>query len=82
MLRSNQIAGVGLARSDTGAADLTGPASGHALEVRTTESVSTLFAFTPQRPNGKALHMTPFLVAPSRPGQAVRLAAARRIPIV
>jgi hypothetical protein len=81
MVRTDQIAGLGLARDGTDAADLTGPASGYALEVNTTESVSTVFAFTPQDPNGKAIHMTGFLVAPSRPGEALRLAAARRLPV-
>lgn len=81
MVRTDQLLGIGLARTDTQAADLTGPASGYAVQVDTSESVSTVFAFTPQEPNGKAIHMTGFLVAPSRPGEALRLAAARRIPI-
>lgn len=81
MVRTDQLIGVGLARNDTEAADLTGPASGYAVQVDTSENVSTVFAFTPQDPNGKAIHMTGFLVAPSRPGQALKLAAARRLPI-
>ncbi|MFK7916482.1 MAG: hypothetical protein AB8G14_00275 [Ilumatobacter sp.] len=81
MVRTDQLLGIGLARSDTEAADLTGPASGYAVQVDTSETVSTVFAFTPQEPNGKAIHMTGFLVAPSRPGHALRLAAQRRLPI-
>jgi hypothetical protein len=81
MVRTDQLLGIGLARADTEAADLTGPASGYAMQVDTSESVSTVFAFTPQEPNGKAIHMTGFLVAPSRPGEALRLASLRRIPI-
>ncbi len=81
MVRTDQLVGLGLARSDTEAADLTGPASGYALQVDTSETVSTVFAFTPQEPNGKAIHMTGFLVAPSRPGEALRIAARRRLPI-
>ncbi len=81
MVRTDQLLGIGLARTDTQAADLTGPASGYAVQVDTSETVSTVFAFTPQEPNGRAIHMTGFLVAPSRPGEALRLAAARRIPI-
>jgi hypothetical protein len=81
MVRTDQIAGLGLARDGTDAADLTGPASGYAIEVNTSESVSTVFAFTPQEPNGRAIHMTGFLVAPSRPGEALRLAAERGLPI-
>lgn len=81
MVRTDQLIGIGLARNDTVAADLTGPASGYAVQIDTSENVSTVFAFTPQDPNGKAIHMTGFLVAPSRPGQALKLAAARRLPV-
>ncbi len=81
MVRTDQLTGIGLARADTGAADLTGPASGHVVEISTRESVSTVFAFTPSEPNGKAIHMTSFLVAPSRPGEALKRASARKLPI-
>lgn len=81
MVRTGQVARIGLARADTQAADLTGPASGYAVEVRTTESVTTVFAFTPSEPNGRAIHMTAFLVAPTRPGEALRLAAERGLPV-
>lgn len=81
MVRSDQLLGMGLARTDTEAADLTGPASGYAVQIDTIETVSTVFAFTPQEPNGKAIHMTGFLVAPTRPGEALRLAAERGLPI-
>ena len=46
-LRSAQVARIRLAPDDTDAADLTGPASGYALEVQTTESITAVFAFTP-----------------------------------
>lgn len=81
MIRRDQIVGIGLARADTQAADLTGPASGYAIQVDTNESVATVFAFTPKKPEGTAIHMTGFLVAPSRPGQALREARVRRLPI-
>ncbi|MEL6891227.1 MAG: hypothetical protein AAFP84_06510 [Actinomycetota bacterium] len=81
MVRTAQVAGIALARAGTEAADLTGPASGYAIEVRTTETVTTVFAFTPQEPNGRAIHMTAFLVAPTRPGEALRMAADRRLPV-
>ena len=81
MVRTDQLLGIGLARTDTAAADLTGPASGYAIQIDTRETVSTVFAFTPQEPNGKAIHMSGFLVAPSRPGEALRLAKRRRLPI-
>jgi len=81
MVRSNQLVGLRLAPAGTEAADLTGPASGYAIEVQTSETVTTVFAFTPQEPNGRAIHMTGFLVSPSRPGEALRSAAARGIPV-
>ena len=81
MVRTNQLAALRLAPADTAAADLTGPASGYAVEITTSETVSTVFAFTPQEPNGKAIHMTGFLVAPSRPGAALRRAAERGLPV-
>lgn len=81
MVRTDQLLGIGLARADTIAADLTGPASGHAIQIDTSETVSTVFAFTPKEPNGTAIHMTGFLVAPSRPGEALRLAKRRRLPL-
>jgi hypothetical protein len=80
-LRSGQIAHIGLAPTDTEAADLTGPASGYAIEVATTESVTTVFAFTPAEPNGRAIHLMSFLAAPSRPGAVLRAAKRRGLPV-
>lgn len=80
-LRTAQVASIALAPADTQAADLTGPASGYAIEVATTESVTTVLAFTPAEPNGKAIHLRSFLIAPSRPGRALRSATARGLPV-
>ena len=80
-LRTAQVASIGLASTDTAAADLTGPASGYAIEVATTESVTAVFAFTPSDPNGKAIHLRSFLIAPSRPGRVLRSARARGLPV-
>jgi hypothetical protein len=80
-LRTGQIAHLGLAPADTTAADLTGPASGYAVEVATTVSVTTVFAFTPSEPNGRAIHLTAFLAAPSRPGAMLRAARRRGLPV-
>jgi hypothetical protein len=80
-LRSAQVARIRLAPGDTDAADLTGPASGYALEVQTTQSITVVFAFTPSEPNGRAIHMTGFLVSPSRPGGALATAARRGLPV-
>jgi hypothetical protein len=76
-LRTAQIATMRLAPADTEAADLTGPASGYAIEVTTTESITAVYAFAPSEPNGRAIHLTAFLVSPSRPGQVLRACAAR-----
>jgi hypothetical protein len=81
MLRTRQIRSVRLAPADTAAADLTGPASGYALEVASTESIDAVLAFTPREPNGTVLHLTAFLVAPTRPGAALRAAARRGLPV-
>lgn len=81
-LRTAQVAHVGLAPADTAAADLTGPASGYAIEVATTESITTVFAFTPSEPNGRAIHLTAFLIAPSRPGAVLRAARRRNLPVM
>lgn len=80
-LRTAQVASIGLASADTAAADLTGPASGYAVEITTTESVTVVFAFTPAEPNGRAIHLRSFLIAPSRPGRALRSARTRGLPI-
>ena len=80
-LRTRQVAHIGLAPADTEAADLTGPASGHAIEVATTESVTTVFAFTPDEPNGRAIHLMSFLTAPSRPGAVLAAAKRRGLPV-
>jgi hypothetical protein len=80
-LRTAQVARIGLAPTDTGAADLTGPANAHAIQIDSTEAVTAVFAFTPSEPNGRAIHMAAFLVAPSRPGGALAAAAARHLPV-
>lgn len=80
-LRTAQVAGLRLAPADTEAADLTGPASGYAIEVSTTESVTAVFAFTPSDPNGRAIHLRAFLISPSRPGSALRAARERGLPV-
>ncbi len=80
-LRTAQVARLRLAPSDTGAADLTGPASGYAIEVQTNESITAVLAFTPSEPEGRAIHMTAFLVCPSRPGSALAAAARRGLPV-
>lgn len=81
LIRRHEIARIQLAPADTRAADLTGPASGHAVEISTTEPVTVIFAATPKQPHGTAIHLTGALIAPSRPGRALAAAAARRLPV-
>jgi hypothetical protein len=81
MLRRPQIARIGLAPAGTDAADLTGPAAGHAIEIRTGESVTVVVAAPANRSAPKALHLTGCLVAPTRPGRALGAASARRLPV-
>jgi len=73
-----------LALADTTAADLTGPAAGHAIEITMREMVQVLFAATPElkgtaKSKGTAIHAQAVLVAPSRPGRALRALADRKI---
>lgn len=75
MLKRSQIAQMSLALAHTEAFDLTGPAAGHALEVATTESVTVVCRAG--RAQTRAVHLTALLVAPSRPGRALRAATAR-----
>ncbi len=81
MLRRNEITALRLAPADTEAADLTGPAAGHAIEIVTPSPVTAIFAATPSEPRGRAIHLTSCLVGPTRPGRALRSAAARRLPV-
>lgn len=81
MLRRQEIDGIRLAPADTEAADLTGPAAGHAIEISTNESTTAILAATPKQPRGTAIHLRSCLVAPTRPGQALRAAARRRLPV-
>lgn len=71
----------GLALADTQAADLTGPAAGHAIEITVGEMVTPLFAVTRAQPKGRAIYAAAFLVAPSRPGRALRALAAAKLPV-
>jgi len=70
-----------LALADTEAADLTGPAAGHALEITVREMVQVTFPATAKHPKGTAIHAQAFLVAPSRPGRALQALAERKISV-
>ena len=70
-----------LALADTQAADLTGPATGNALEIVLRDMPTIVFAPTRAVPNGRAIHVGAALVAPTRPGRVLRAAAARHVPV-
>ena len=81
MLPHQEVATMRLAPADTEAADMTGPAAGHAIEIVTVESVTAIFAATPARPSGGAIHLTACLVAPTRPGRVLAAAAEHHIQV-
>lgn len=81
MLRRQELAGLRLAPAGTEAADLTGPASGHAVEITTTEPTTVVFAASPTAPSGTVIHLRSCLIAPSRPGRALTAAAVKRLPV-
>lgn len=81
MLPTRQVGTVGLARAGTEALDLSGPAAGHAVEVRCVEMVTALLPATKDRPNGRALHVRSFLVTPTRPGRFLDDAAGRGLRV-
>lgn len=81
MLRRSLVGAVGLALAGTDAADLTGGTPGHALEVRTREPVTVLLGAAAGERAGSAIHLTSFLVAPTRPGQVLAAATHRRLPV-
>ena len=81
MVQRGNVAGARLALADTEAADLTGPAAGHALEIAVREMVLAVFAATPQQPKGRAIHVQSFLVAPTRPGRALSAMAESKLPM-
>jgi hypothetical protein len=81
MLQRPNVAFARLATADTQAADFTGPAAGHAIELTVREMVLALLAVTPSEPKGKALHVQSLLVAPSRPGRALQAMADAKVPV-
>jgi len=72
MIPRSDIDGIDLALADTEAADFTGPAAGHAVEISMTSMTDALLAPTKAAPRGTALHVRSFIVAPTRPGAVLR----------
>lgn len=80
MVQRGNLRLVRLALADTEAFDLTGPCGGHALEVSVRDMELVALRPLPDRPQGGAVHVQSFLVAPSRPGRALRTVAGRGLP--
>jgi hypothetical protein len=77
MVPRSDVIGIGLALADTEAADFTGPAGGHAVEIGMRSMITALLAPTKAKPKGTVLHVQSFIVAPTRPGAVLRAAADR-----
>jgi hypothetical protein len=77
MLPRAHVRSVGLAELGTGAADLTGPTPGVAVEIRLTESTAAVLARRPGETQGRALRLDALLVSPSRPGAVLSEARYR-----
>jgi len=77
MVPRSDVDGIELALAGTEAADFTGPAGGHAVEISLTSMTDALLAPTKRAPRGTALHVRSFLVAPTRPGAVLRAAQSR-----
>jgi len=81
MVQRGNVVMAHLAPADTQAADLTGPAAGHALEIVLRDMELVVLAASVEEPKGKALHVQSILVAPSRPGRALHALAEGKIPV-
>lgn len=81
MVQRSNVSSVRLALADTEAADLTGPAAGHAVEVTVREMVLAVLPASAEHPTGRALHVASFLVCPTRPGRALRAMADSTLPV-
>ncbi len=72
MVLKSEVAGIDLALAGTEAADFTGPAAGHAVEIDLRSMTTAILAPSKKAPRGTALHVQSFIVAPSRPGAVLR----------
>ncbi len=81
MVRRQELRTLRLAPAGTDAADMTGPASGHAIEVTTHDPITAIFAASPKQPRGTVIHLTGCLVSPTRPGRLLAAASQRRLPV-
>lgn len=81
MVQRGNVAVAQLAPAETQAADITGPAAGHVLEIVLRDMELIVLAPTVAEPKGKALHVQSLLVAPSRPGRALQMLADAKVPV-
>lgn len=82
MIPRRRIVSIGLAGDRGGGAfDLTGPTPGVAVGIALDEMITVTLAPRPSSPRGTAIHLSALLVAPSRPGAALRELARRRLPV-
>jgi hypothetical protein len=72
MIARTDVVGIDLALAGTEAADFTGPATGHAVEIGMRSMATALLAPTKTTPRGTALHVRSFIIAPTRPGAVLR----------
>lgn len=81
VMRAN-VLNARLALADTEACDLTGPSAGHALEIALRTPVPVVLAPPRNRQKAAALQASAILVAPTRPGRALRALAERNVAVV
>ncbi|MGZ4722776.1 MAG: hypothetical protein ACXV8L_01040 [Ilumatobacteraceae bacterium] len=72
MVPRPDLVAIDLALAETEAADFTGPAGGHVVEVTLRSMMTITLARTTASPRGTALHVQSFIVAPTRPGAVLR----------
>lgn len=85
MIPRRSLTGLTLTRVGRGrpltAADLTGPASGPAVEITVAEPATVVYAPTRQDQKGRAIHARALVVSPSRPGAVLDECRRRRLPV-
>lgn len=80
LFRHADLAAIRLAPAGTEAADLTGGTAGVAIEIVLRE-MDTIIKTDRDKAQGSAIHVRSLLVSPTRPGKALRAAAARNLPV-
>ncbi len=81
LFRVTELRSVHLALADTEAADITGGTAGVTIEIVLRAMDDLIKVGNRNQPTGVKLHVLSVLVSPSRPGKALRAAAARHMPV-